>query len=175
MTVSSQANMCFLLPVLTVPVKYRITENEQPLPCQGWKQNVFSQHHMISAMTIQVTVDRLIEDIQKDFSYVFPYLKIEFFRKGTRYKQNKQRTISLPIHQTIGSVFKNNRRGSLNITPSMTVRDLERNCDEQFGVMVQLFRRSGTLWLETSMTDNWTLQQQNDRGSEISSLIENLD
>jgi hypothetical protein len=130
---------------------------------------------MISVMTIQVTTDRLIEDIQKDFSYVFPYLKIEFFRKGTRYKQNKQRTISLPVHQTIGSVFKNNRRGTILVTSSMTVRELEKNCDEQFGITVQLYRRSGTLWLETSMTDNWTMQQQNDRGSEISSLIENMD
>lgn len=130
---------------------------------------------MISVMTIEITSDRQIEEIQKDFSYVFPYLKIDFFRKGTRYKQNKQRTIGLPAHQTIGSVFKNNRKGQISVTPSMTVRELEKNCDEQFGITVQLYRRSGTLWLETSMTDTWTLQQQNDRGSEISSLIENMD
>lgn len=130
---------------------------------------------MISVMTIEITTDRLIGDIQKDFAYVFPYLKIEFFRKGTRYRQTKERTISLPITQTIGSVFKNNRKGMLTISPVMTVSELEKLCDEQFGISVQVYRRSGTLWLETSMTDSWTMQQQNDRGSEISSLIENLD
>jgi len=130
---------------------------------------------MISVMTIQLTPERLIEDIQKDFAYVFPYLKIEFFRKGTRYRQTKERTITLPITQTLGSVFKNNRRGRLTISDSMTVSELEKLCDEQFGISVQVYRRSGTLWLETSMTDSWTMQQQNDRGSEISSLIENLD
>ena len=130
---------------------------------------------MILVMMIQITTDRLIEDVQKDFSYVFPYLKIEFFRKGTRYRQNKDKTISLPVTQTIGSVFKNNRKGNVDITPVMTVRELERNCDDQFGIMVQLYRRSGTLWLETSMTDTWTMEQQNDRGSEISSLIKNMD
>jgi hypothetical protein len=130
---------------------------------------------MISVMTIQLTPERLIEDIQKDFAYVFPYLKIEFFRKGTRYRQTKERTITLPITQTLGSVFKNNRRGRLTISESMTVSELEKLCDEQFGISVQVYRRSGTLWLETSMTDSWTMQQQNDRGSEISSLIENLD
>jgi hypothetical protein len=57
----------------------------------------------------------------------------------------------------------------------MTVSELEKLCDEQFGISIQVYRRSGTLWLETSMTDSWTIQQQNDRGSEISSLIENLD
>ena len=130
---------------------------------------------MISVMTIQLTPERLIEDIQKDFAYVFPYLKIEFFRKGTRYRQTKERTITLPITQTLGSVFKNNRRGRLTINESMTVSELEKLCDEQFGISIQVYRRSGTLWLETSMTDSWTIQQQNDRGSEISSLIENLD
>jgi len=130
---------------------------------------------MISVMTIQLTPERLIEDIQKDFAYVFPYLKIEFFRKGTRYRQTKERTITLPITQTLGSVFKNNRRGRLTISESMTVSELEKLCDEQFGISIQVYRRSGTLWLETSMTDSWTIQQQNDRGSEISSLIENLD
>jgi hypothetical protein len=130
---------------------------------------------MISVMTIQLTPERLIEDIQKDFAYVFPYLKIEFFRKGTRYRQTKERTITIPITQTLGSVFKNNRRGRLIISESMTVSELEKLCDEQFGISIQVYRRSGTLWLETSMTDGWTIQQQNDRGSEISSLIENLD
>jgi hypothetical protein len=130
---------------------------------------------MISVMTIQLTPERLIEDIQKDFAYVFPYLKIEFFRKGTRYRQTKERTITIPITQTLGSVFKNNRRGKLIISESMTVSELEKLCDEQFGISIQVYRRSGTLWLETSMTDSWTIQQQNDRGSEISSLIENLD
>jgi len=130
---------------------------------------------MISVMTIDITTERLIEDVQKDFAYMFPFLKIEFFRKGTRYRQNKEKTIGLPINQTIGSVFKNNRKGRLEINASTTVRELERGCDEQFGIMAQLYRKSGSLWLETSMTDNWTMQQQNDRGSEISSLIENMD
>jgi hypothetical protein len=31
-----------------------------------------------------------------------------------------------------------------------------------------VFRKSGNLWLETTMTDDWTLQQQNDHGYEIS-------
>ncbi|MEO6914971.1 MAG: hypothetical protein ABI151_04350 [Chitinophagaceae bacterium] len=130
---------------------------------------------MISVMTLEITIDRLIEDVQRDFSYMFPFLKIEFFRKGTRYRQTKEKTISLPVTQTIGSVFKNNRKGRLEIVASTTVKDLERGCDEQFGIMVQLYRKSGTLWLETSMTDNWSMQQQNDRGSEISSLIQNMD
>jgi hypothetical protein len=37
-----------------------------------------------------------------------------------------------------------------------------------FGVPVQILRKSGKIWLETTMTDHWTLLQQNQHGEEIS-------
>lgn len=55
----------------------------------------------------------------------------------------------------------------MEITPLMTVKELENKCEEQFGILVQVYRKSGNVWLETSMTDNWTIKQQNDQGSEI--------
>ncbi|MBK8556702.1 MAG: hypothetical protein IPL65_13445 [Lewinellaceae bacterium] len=36
--------------------------------------------------------------------------------------------------------------------------------EEQCGLHVQLFRKSGSLWLETSRTDQLTLAQQNAKG-----------
>ena len=44
----------------------------------------------------------------------------------------------------------------------------EKIFKDQFSLAVQVFRRSGNLWLETTMTDNWTLRQQNEHGREIS-------
>ena len=35
-------------------------------------------------------------------------------------------------------------------------------------VQAQLFRRSGNLWLDTTITDLWTLQRQNEHVREIS-------
>jgi len=37
----------------------------------------------------------------------------------------------------------------------------------EFGLPAQILRKSGNLWLETSMTNHWTLQQQNDHGRDI--------
>jgi hypothetical protein len=50
----------------------------------------------------------------------------------------------------------------------MKVKDLEKIFKDQFSLAMQVFRKSGNLWLETTMTDNWTLQQQNEHGREIS-------
>ena len=51
----------------------------------------------------------------------------------------------------------------------MTVGELEKLFRERFGANIQVSRKSGTLWLETTMTDNWTLKQQNEHGRELSS------
>ena len=168
MQVSSRTNMCFLLPVLTVPVKYRITENE-PLLCHGWNLKLFRPHHMISEMTIDITTDRQIEDIQKDFSYVFPYLKIEFFKNGSTRRAHYSMEKVIGRNQRIKEAwYTQKNEGAIDVNDTMTVAQFEKALMEHFGLSVQLFRRSGNLWLQTSITDNWTLKQQNDHGREIS-------
>ena len=49
----------------------------------------------------------------------------------------------------------------------MSVADLEKAFMNKFGLLTQVFRRSGNIWLETSITDGWSLKQQNDLGREI--------
>jgi hypothetical protein len=36
------------------------------------------------------------------------------------------------------------------------------------GLYVQVFRKSGKVWLETTATDNWSLYKQNEEGQELS-------
>ena len=59
--------------------------------------------------------------------------------------------------------------GYIEITGAMKVTDLEKIFKNQFSLVVQVFRKSGKIWLETTITDNWTLDQQNNHGSELSS------
>ena len=39
---------------------------------------------------------------------------------------------------------------------------------KEFDLFIQVFRRSGNLWLETTATDNWSLHHQNEQGRELS-------
>jgi len=57
----------------------------------------------------------------------------------------------------------------------MKVIDLEKMFKNRFNLSAQVFRKSGNLWLETTMTDNWTLLQQNNHGREISTGKKNPD
>lgn len=48
----------------------------------------------------------------------------------------------------------------------MKVSELESVFTETFGLSVQVFRKLGNVWLQTTTTDNWTLAEQNQKASE---------
>ena len=50
----------------------------------------------------------------------------------------------------------------------MTVTDLEQNFSDVYGLSIQVFRKSGDVWLETTITDGWTLEKQNEQGKMLS-------
>ncbi|MBK6949217.1 MAG: hypothetical protein IPH16_15200 [Haliscomenobacter sp.] len=47
----------------------------------------------------------------------------------------------------------------------MTVREFEQAFYDTYGLNVQVFRRSGNIWIQTTATDSWTLAEQNRKGS----------
>lgn len=119
-------------------------------------------------MTINITPDRIIKEIQKEFNEEFPFLKIEFFKKGIRYKPSGRRDQSLSKDLKLGNIKLFDVKEGLKISGSMRVRELEKIFDEQLGLSVLVYRKSGNMWLETTMTENWTLEQQNEIGRQIS-------
>jgi len=50
----------------------------------------------------------------------------------------------------------------------MTVAEMEERFRDIYGLGVQVFRKSGTIWLETTVTDGWTLEDQNKQGEALS-------
>jgi hypothetical protein len=112
---------------------------------------------------------RLIGELQEDFNKVYPFLKLEFFPARPVQRDGAPARHSLPAEKKIAEIQVKPVNGDIEIRDDMKVKDLEITFDKQFNLNVQVFRKSGNVWLETTMTDNWTLQQQNMHGREISS------
>ena len=111
---------------------------------------------------LKVRKDRLVGDIQEDFNSAFPFLKIEFYKKtGSTDRHPIDKAIPLA---KVGIL----QEGVLRIDDDMSVGELEHIFSDQYGTYVQVSRKSGSLWLETTMTDKWTLRQQNEHGRELS-------
>lgn len=117
--------------------------------------------------TLKVKKDSLIGDVQGDFNKAYPFLKIEFFRKASASSGNNNKEHLSKSTQLFKAGLT--REGSIRIGDSMTVGELENMFRVRFGANIQVSRKSGTIWLETTMTDNWTLHQQNEHGRELSS------
>lgn len=122
-------------------------------------------------MRLRISPNRLVSDVQKDFNSVFPFLKIEFFRKKASRQPDLPVAHIVPHNQKIGHTQSAICDGDMEINADMKVKDIEKLFKEQFSLMAQIFRRSGNLWLQTTMTDNWTLAHQNEHGREISSGV----
>ena len=119
-------------------------------------------------MQLMINGERLIRDVQLEFSRVYPYLKIEFFRKNGLQKEKALRENQLKHDQKIRSAqVRDIKNGDLVIDDVMSVADLEKAFMNKFGLITQVFRKSGNIWLETTITDSWSLKQQNDMGREI--------
>lgn len=116
-------------------------------------------------MKIEITDHRKIYEIQKEFSALFPFLKLDFFSKPHTSGGASPKDLMVNSNKSIGECRTIHTKGTLTITPHMTVNDLQNEFADTFGVTVRVFRKVGTDWLETS-ADMSSLEKQNAIASE---------
>jgi len=118
-------------------------------------------------MKLRVNDDSKLESIQRGFNQMFPYLKLEFLSPMRR--GDYARALFRNGERTIGNSRTVRSGDGLLIIPDMTVADLEQQFTNIYGLKVQVYRKSGKVWLETTFTDGWSLQEQNIQGEQLSS------
>ena len=110
-------------------------------------------------------VDRqFIREAEKEFNRMYPYLRIQLATSGSE-KQGiagYQGTDNDVLRSLARTLLLN-----LKVNDDMKVRELETALIEALATRVQIFRKSGNFWIETKMTRDWTLKQQNDYGREL--------
>ena len=105
-------------------------------------------------MDIQITPETRISELKASFSKRFPHLKIEFFSGITR-------KIAGDEQLEVQALSGRKQPGALHITGLTTVFELEKLFNLRYGLNAEVFRKSGSDWLETTATDEWTLDEQN--------------
>jgi len=115
-------------------------------------------------MYLTIDDSQKISDIQQEFTKKFPYLRIEFFYTPHLSGKGSRKEDMINSAHIIGKLRNQHLNGSITVNPAMTVTDLEEAFSKKFGLSVQVFRKSGSVWLETIVTDGWTLDEQNKEG-----------
>jgi hypothetical protein len=111
-------------------------------------------------MTIHINDNRTLQQIQEEFNTRFPLLKIEFFAYPHGQGGGSAKAEMLAANTVLKSLPSAHVDGELIVTGDMTVAQLEKAFREHFGLNAQVFRLSGRAWLETTVTDSWTLTEQ---------------
>lgn len=112
--------------------------------------------------------NRKIFSIQEEFNAEFPFLKIDFYAKSNRHGGPSSEKIVEKSSKTIGDCRTTHENGTITISPNMTVAELESLFNNEYGLKINISRKSGKSWIETNVTNNWTLEKQNDQGRILS-------
>lgn len=101
-----------------------------------------------------------LREIREAFTRRYPWLKLEF-PAALRNDDRTKATVDP------GQINDDWLKATLGLTDTMTVRQLEATLMANYGIDVQVFRKSGKFWIETRMTRDWTLKRQNDQGRDL--------
>lgn len=107
-----------------------------------------------------------IKDIQHAFSQMFPSLKVEFFSGKHTEGEGSPLKTRLDADLTLSQVRLAHNEGDFAVRRDMPVGQFEKEFFERFGLNIQVLRRSGTIWMQTTATDSWTLEEQNQKGGD---------
>lgn len=124
-------------------------------------------------MKLEINQSTKLKLIQDEFQNAFPFLKIEFYSNSHKAGEGSNKKNTLNANLTVGEASKKGKESSLNINKTMKVSQLEDGFLKTFGLNVQVFRKSNNLWLQTTITDNWTLEKQDQNGREMN-IQENI-
>jgi hypothetical protein len=119
-------------------------------------------------MQLRIDEYSTIADLQQQFNSRFPYLKLYFTNKVISPGTPQVKKTMLPAETRMQQLTTHALPMDIAIDGKMTVSALENFFEEEAGLHAQVFRSSGSLWLITTATDQWSLDKQNSEGEELS-------
>jgi len=120
-----------------------------------------------------ITDNKKLRDIQNEFNKVFPFLKIEFYSGAHHSGEGSHIEDRLNPESLLKDIREIHSKEGLVIREEMKVSEFEKSFLQKYGLNVQVFRKSGNLWMQTTATDFWTLMEQNRKGSSSTNAFRN--
>lgn len=119
-------------------------------------------------MQLYLSATTKVGDVKEAFQLAFPFLKLEFFKKKHKPSEGTPLSDKTTDETLLVDVLGVMREGVIEIDASQSVNEIEQLFQRKFNLPVQVFRRMGNLWIETTETDKLSLERQNEIGREAS-------
>lgn len=118
-------------------------------------------------MEISLYKEQTLKQVQEEFQAQFPKLKIEFFKHQHGEGDGSPLNDLIDPNTKLGSIMGGSNT-HFDFDAAITVAELESTFREYFGLNIQVFRKSGDVWIQTTLTDDWTLMEEEEVGEEMS-------
>lgn len=113
-------------------------------------------------MEIYISEEATIASIQRDFREAYPLLQLAFYQQPHEIGEHCCPQEKIPAEMPIEDIRMMHTFGWIDISKHRTAAEIEQDFRRLFGLNVQVMRRSGDMWVQTTKTDCWTLQRLND-------------
>lgn len=120
----------------------------------------------MSSININLNSSSTIHDIQYELKRYFPFLRFEFNKIGKQVNEN-EKPVNLTPSLKIFNVTNLRERISIDFSGDKKLLEL-KNEFQKIGLTVVIYRKSGNVWVKTSLTEDWSLQMQNTAGKNFS-------
>jgi hypothetical protein len=121
-------------------------------------------------MKLKITSDQTLTQVKEAFHKLLPFMKIEFFHHSHTQGEGSPKADMIEGNIQIAELIKGHDPGTIEFNYSTLVYELESKLQDYFGLNVQIFRKSGRLWLESTVSDNWTLEKVKQESEEFESI-----
>ena len=113
-------------------------------------------------MEFKIEAEKPFKKIQEKFNAIYPYLKIEDLRMANTAMDSSLKKPSLCNKSKLEK--DSTDKVFIIINNLTTVADLVNQFCENLNLPVRVLRKSNSHWIETSLTEHWTLERQNIAG-----------
>lgn len=119
-------------------------------------------------MIVKIKKGNTIQQIKAAFHAQVPFLRIEFFHHSHDHGEGSPKSDMIADDIIISDISKTVIDGELIFNKEMKIEDIEDQLKKYFGLNVQIFRKMGKLWLESTTSDEWTLEKVEEMANEYS-------
>ncbi|UYQ95352.1 hypothetical protein MKQ68_09605 [Chitinophaga horti] len=112
-------------------------------------------------MTIYISEEERICNIQRTFNQQFPHLKLEFYTQPHAHGGSYFGACCLPPDTPIEDIRLMHTFGWIDIGSLRTAAEVEHDFNRLLGLSIQIYQSKDGDWIETTVEDDCTLAQLN--------------
>ena len=118
---------------------------------------------------IVVSGETRLSEIRDAFADYYPFLMIGFAHQEQYPAASSLAALSL--EKPSDAFARMGASYAIDVSSQRSVVDVVRDFSDLFGVQIQMYRKSGSVWNLILYTDSWSLRRQNDAGEYVSRMM----